>query len=124
MRRGMHRSQLEQPVERARREETRAAHLGPEHDVVIVAQLPQRRARLGLRYGETVDDAGDLSRGGNDRTVAGATAEIAGERLMHRIIAARLAAMLEGEERHDEAWRAEAALARILLDHRGLNRVE
>src|SRR5688500_1605181 len=66
-----------------------------------------------------------LPRGVDDRTIAGAAAEVAGKRVVDRFVVERVVPrMVEAEERHDEARRAEAALARVGLDHRLLHRVE
>ena len=56
--------------------------------------------------------------GGGDRAIAGAAAEIAGERIVDPV-AVRLARLLvEREQRHHEARRAEAALRAMAIDHR------
>jgi hypothetical protein len=63
--------------------------------------------------------------GRDDRPVAGAAAEIAGERVVDPRPARRARLLVvEGRQGHHEARRAEAALRAVVLDHRLLDRVE
>ena len=111
----------EQRIERARHEKgLRAA--------TIVGTWRHAGQRFG-QHGRLGDEAiggplRDAPAGLHDRAVAGATAEIAGERFMHGRAVGRLAAMVEGEHRHHETRRAEAALGGVGIDHRLLHRME
>ena len=111
----------EQRIERARREKgLRAA--------MIVGTWRHARQRFGQR-GRLGDEAicgplRDAPAGLHDRAIAGATAEIAGKRFMHGGAFGRLTAMMEGEHRHHETRRAEAALGGVGIDHRLLHRME
>jgi hypothetical protein len=69
-------------------------------------------------------------RGGDDRRIARAAAEVAGERVIDLLRAQRRVAALgpggilvEREQRHHEARRAEAALGAVALDQRPLDRM-
>ena len=80
-----------------------------------------RSASSGSSAGEAA--AGGL-RGGDDRLVAGAAAEVALQRLLDLGTGRLRLAHPERVERHHEARRAEAALAAVQLDHRRLDRVQ
>jgi hypothetical protein len=58
-----------------------------------------------------------------DRAVAGAAAQIAGDDVAHRHPHGARRAEASAVERHDEAGRAEAALRAVALDHLALDRV-
>ena len=76
--------------------------------------------RVGARIGGEA-----LLHRADDRGVAGAAAEIAGERVVDRLLAGqRVGRAGQGEHRHDEAGRAEAALRAVAVDHRLLHRVQ
>jgi hypothetical protein len=62
------------------------------------------------------------STGFEDRAIAGATAEVAGDGFAHSGLAAA-PALIEAGEGHDEARRAEAALRAMAFHHGGLHRV-
>ena len=117
----MLRARREQFVERARREKSLAA-------VAIVGagrQLAQRRRGCGRVAGKAVGrPRADPPAGIDDRAIAGAAAEIAGERLVDERILGRLAAVVEREHRHREARRAEAALRGVGVDQRLLHRMQ
>ena len=76
--------------------------------------------RVGARF-----DCEALLHRPDDRGVAGAAAEIAGERVVDRLLAwQRVGRAGQGEHRHDEAGRAEATLRAVAVDHRLLDRVQ
>ena len=56
-----------------------------------------------------------------DAAVAGAAAQVAGDRLAHREVGRRRVAVEQVVHRHDEAGRAEPALHRAGLDERALH---
>ena len=66
---------------------------------------------------------GQIEPGIDDRTVAGAAAQIAGDQVLHRCPVRDRAGQPARMQLHDEARRAEAALAAVTLDHRGLHRM-
>ena len=68
--------------------------------------------------------SGARQRGVNDRPVAGAAAEIARELIVDPVTIDGAALLAHGEERHDDAGRAEAALRAVVIDHRLLNGVK
>src|SRR6185369_7348528 len=59
----------------------------------------------------------------DDRAIAGAAAEIARERIVDRRAAGH-ALVMEREQRHHDAGRAEAALRSMVIDHRLLHRMQ
>ncbi len=64
-------------------------------------------------------------RGIDDRPIAGAAAEIAGDHVVDLVARHRtIGRLVEREDRHDETRRAEAALRSVVLDHRQLHRME
>ena len=66
-----------------------------------------------------------LQRGIDDGPITGAAAEIAGERVVRRAAAqGPLAFVVESEQAHHDAGRAEAALRTVSVHHGGLNRVQ
>ena len=66
-----------------------------------------------------------LQGGVDDRPIAGAAAEIAGERIVDRIAGhGPLGFVIQGEEAHDDAGRAEAALRAVMRHHGGLDRMQ
>ena len=108
----MRRAQRDQLVQRPGREK----HLAP--GAVVRRGLGNRGGRDSAGRGRRV------ARGIDDRPVAGAAAEIAGQRVVDGLVLGLLAALLERIQRHHDPRRAEPALARIRLDHRFLERVE
>jgi hypothetical protein len=60
----------------------------------------------------------------HDRPIAGAAAEIAGERFMHECVVCRLAAVVESKHRHCETGRAESALGGVGINKRLLHRMQ
>ena len=68
--------------------------------------------------------AAGLLGGIEDRPVAGAAAEVAGERLVGLGRIGAGAVLLQGEQRHDETRRAEPALRAMAVDHRLLHVVQ
>jgi len=78
----------------------------------------QRPDGRGVRVG-----AHGLS-GRQDRAVAGAAAEVAGERILQGARVRRAAFALVGVEAHHEPRRAEAALAGVVRHHRLLDRMQ
>jgi len=75
--------------------------------------------RLGMGAG--------LLGGGEDRPVAGAAAKVAGQRfvgLVRVVFVHSGGVLLQGEQAHDEAWRTEAALRAVAVDHRLLHAVQ
>ncbi|MOA22612.1 hypothetical protein D3C78_1431810 [compost metagenome] len=64
-------------------------------------------------------------RGGlQDRPVAGAAAQVAGEGFVGLVGVGLLAVFLQGKQRHDKARRAEAALGAVAFDHGLLHAVQ
>src|SRR3954470_14161676 len=61
--------------------------------------------------------------GGEDRAVAGASAQIAGDHVADRHALRPQGTEASAVERHDEARRAEAALRAVSLDHLALDGV-
>ena len=86
-----------------------------------------RRDRIAL-IEETIGfarrDLVHAAAGGNDRLVARAAAEIAGQRILDAPDVRRGLVEPEREERHHEARRAEAALRAVALHHRLLDRMQ
>ena len=113
-------------VDRRRRGEEAVAVA--DEDVVVVGEEAEEAGGLGGIGGEMV--AARRRTGGerrlDDRPIAGAAAEIAGDPVGHRVAVERprIGRLIEGEQAHDEAGRAEAALRGVALDHRGLHRME
>ena len=62
--------------------------------------------------------------GVDDRPVAGAAAQVAGQRVVDGLARRRVRALVEPEQAHREARRAEAALRGMALDQRLLHRVQ
>ena len=101
---------------------------------LLVLQRLEPSQRVGALAGEAVRlAAGDLHHAagsGDDGGIAGAAAEIAGQRVVDALLGelggavVGLALLEEGEERHDEAGRAEAALRAVAVDHGPLHRVQ
>ena len=118
---GRLRHRREQRFERARAEKDLCA-------VAVIRAWRQGRERGGGRSGLGHEAIGWPVRHAparlHDRAVAGAAAEIAGERLMNEGVVRAFAAVVESEHRHHETRRAEAALGRIGVDHRLLHRME
>jgi hypothetical protein len=95
---------------------------------MIVRASWQRRQGIGLR-GQIGNEAvgrsvRDLAARCRDRAIAGAAAEITGERFMHECVVRGLAAVVESEHRHHESRRAEAALSSVGVDKRLLHRMK
>ena len=65
-----------------------------------------------------------IQRGIDDRAIAGAPAQVAGKPVIDRSPVRRAGLVVEGEQRHDESRRAEAALRSMAAHHRLLNRVQ
>ena len=59
-----------------------------------------------------------------DRPVAGAAAQVARQRVAHRLPIGPAGVLVEPEQAHHEAGRAEAALRAVALDHRLLHRMQ
>ena len=84
-----------------------------------------RRWPLAPRMRRRGSPAQACERRVDDRAVARAAAEIAGERIVDGLAAHRPRAVLvEREQAHHDAGRAEAALRAVMLDHRRLHRME
>ncbi|MNC30261.1 hypothetical protein D3C75_785410 [compost metagenome] len=62
--------------------------------------------------------------GGDDRPVAGAAAQVAGQRIDRLRAVVSGAALLQGKQRHDETRCAEAALAAVAVGHRLLHAMQ
>ena len=61
----------------------------------------------------------------DDRTVAGAAAQVALQCIKDRVARHRpLGRLVQGEQAHDDPRRAEAALGAVVLDHGGLDGVQ
>ena len=84
------------------------------------------RDRLGLARAEVVALAQlvHAARGIDDRPVPGAAAEVAGKHVEDALPARRAVFMIEREQGHHEAGRAEAALRAVTLDHGLLHGVQ
>ena len=105
-----------------------------EKPVVIADEDVARRGESGKLFGRRPLPAhiavgrfapAGIERSIDNRTVAGAAAQVAGQPVVH-LAPVRLAGpvVVEGEQRHHEARRAEAALGAMVPHHRGLNRVQ
>ena len=95
---------------------------------LLVGQRVQPRHGLA---GEGLDRIGPglmsvgLLHGPHDRRVAGAAAEIAGQRVVDgRLVRQGFRLPGQGEHRHHETRRAEAALRAVAVDHRLLHRMQ
>ena len=97
-----------------------------DEQVAAVGERRQRRGALGGRGGETIGRpaVAGRQRRVDDRPIAGATAEVAGERVARALVGRRLALVIEREQAHDDAGRAEAALRAVIVDHRLLHRMQ
>ncbi len=80
-------------------------------------------APAGRAAGLQVDRAHALG-GGEDRAVAGAAAQVARQRVVGRLARRRMRVLVQAEQAHREAGRAEAALRPVALDERLLHRME
>ena len=67
---------------------------------------------------------GEREPGVDDRTIAGAAAEVAGEPVLDALAVAERAHQPAGIKLHHEARRAEAALRAVLVDHEFLRRMQ
>ena len=65
-----------------------------------------------------------LRRGGQNRSIAGAAAEVAGQCFVGLLVIGLRAVFLQGKQRHDKAGRTKATLRAVALDHRLLHAVE
>ncbi len=105
--------------------------------LVAVAELGHFTWGDGLELGDGLGFAGielvrlaaaaGLFGGFEDRSVAGAAAEVAGQGfvgLVRIVFIDRAGVLLQGEQAHDEARRAEAALRAVAVDHRLLDAVQ
>lgn len=68
--------------------------------------------------------AAGLFSGVDDRAVAGAATQVAGQRFQRGALVVACGVLLQGEQRHDEARGAEAALRAMAIDHRLLHAVQ
>ncbi|MNF81265.1 hypothetical protein D3C84_635290 [compost metagenome] len=68
--------------------------------------------------------AAGLLGGVDDRAVAGAAAQVAGQGFHGLALVVAAAVLLQGEQRHDEAWGAEAALGAMAIHHGLLHRMQ
>ena len=111
-----------------RRRRGEEALLRADEDVVAVAQSRQRRGDRRLVVGEAVARGRRACRraGIDDRPIAGAAAEIAGDPVVD--VVARSSGLRSAADTartgHDEAGRAEAALRAVMVDHRLLHRMQ
>ncbi len=95
-----------------------------EEDVLAVGEELQHAGHfLGAGPEAVAAFAGAcLKRRVDDRPVAGAAAQVAGDPVVHLVARhAPVGALVKREQRHDEARRAEAALRAVVLDHRELH---
>ena len=86
--------------------------------------MRRKRLRSVLGFGgETVGGRADagLQRRLDDRPIAGAAAKIAGELIADRRRGSPARALIEREQAHHDAGRAEAALRAVQVDHRLLD---
>ena len=92
----------------------------------LLPALPQRFDGPGRRLVELITRA-DLPHAPgrrNDRPIAGAAAQIARQRIVDPVAIKRLVFVEQGEQRHDEAGRAEAALRAVGFHHGLLHRMQ
>jgi len=113
--------------------ERRFARRRGEEGVVVadeeIAAVGERAQRLRSLPGRRCEVVGGTAvagrqRGVEDRPIAGAAAEIAGERVTGAGVGRGLALVVEREQAHHDAGRAEAALGAWKSDHRLLDRME
>ena len=103
------------------------AGLVADEDVLAVGQEGEHAGHV---VGAGVETVGPLSGAGLDRgiddgAITRAAAEVAGDPVIDLVAGHRsVGGLVHGEQRHDEAWRAEAALRGVLLDHRLLDRMQ
>ena len=99
-----------------------------DHDVGLVVEVGERAGDLRLLVGEAVAPGAGAGgeRGIDDRTVAGAAAQVPGDPVVHGGAGDGPACgiMEQREQRHHEAGRAEAALGAVEVDHRLLHRMQ
>ena len=97
-----------------------------DEEVATVGERRQRRSAFGDFGGEAISGpaVAGRQRRVDDRPIAGATAEVAGERVARALIGGGLALMIEREQAHHDARRAETALRAVVVDHRLLHRVQ
>jgi len=91
----------------------------PDKEIAPVSERGQRGAPFVRERLETIDRQPFASRERriDDRLVAGAAAEIAGERFANAGVSRRRALVIEREQAHHDAGRAKAALRAVKLDH-------
>ena len=117
-------------IERGERIEARRsgekARLVSDEKVPPVGERGERSGPLIGRGGEPVGGRAVAGRKArvDDRPVAGAAAEIAGELIAEARRRRRGPRMIGGEQAHHDARRAEAALRAVQVDHRLLDRME
>ncbi len=117
-------------IERGERVEARGrgeeAALVADEEVRIVGEPGERPGALGRRRCEAVGRGSVAGREpcGQDRAIAGAAAEIAGELVAEARGGRGRAGMIGGEQAHHDARRAEAALRAVMVDHRLLHRMQ
>ena len=90
--------------------------------LVLVAL--DRRAEKSRRHGSSPHRLGRRHHGIDDILIAGAAAEIAGQRLAHLVFGWRGVFAQEGRHGHQDARRAVAALQAVMLVHRLLERMQ
>ncbi len=97
-----------------------------DEEIGIVVQASERLAARLRRRGETVvrRRVAGCERRLEDRPVASAAAEVAGELIAEARPGRGGAGVVGGEQAHDDAGRAKAALRPVMVDHRLLHRVK
>src|SRR3984893_15902640 len=115
---GEPRPRSEQLVQRARSHKNLLSH-----PVLFARWQPRERVSRQRFLGhETVIRArGNAPARLDDGTVSRAAAETARKCLMNDGLLRRLFAVMKGKHRHDETWRAEAALGGVGVNHRPLH---
>ena len=97
----------------------------PQFQPVVRSQRSQSRGNVARAFDELIrrPHSADRERRVDDRTISRATAEIARQRVVHLGAIGRRGVMVQREQRHHEAGRAETALRRMLFHHGGLHRM-
>ncbi len=121
---GKARIQRRQRIEtRGRREE---GGLVANKYIPVVSELGKRRSAFARRRRESVGRraVARLQRRREDRTIAGASAEISRELVAKPRISHRVIGLVGGEQAHHDPGRAKATLRGVSIDHRLLQRME
>ena len=122
---GIVEQELRQLRHSCRRQEAAPARADAEDLLVPQGRQPVRPSlAVGEAVAPTVADSIHGMGGADDRFIAGAAAEIPGQRVVDPLPIRPLLVQVERQQRHDETRRAESALRAVAIDHRLLNRVQ